>query len=437
MKKDNVPMFKRTSFFFTISCLFVLLVSIYACRKTLGDNAAEYSKKGYSTEHHKIDYNSSVSDSVLNFSVQVYKRSDNTKEIDEIFEIDLKKVSFSKDVYEALADKADKSEYNNLSTAEIKMICKSIKMMIQESTRSLNPVEVKDPKIQGLYMSLSFVRRILSNKLGLSQNLKATHSRSGKHLSSVNNDSDDPEEQDYPSYEQDVFEGYNLGLSSFALNEDIIVNKPLLQAIISQDLISASSDNRGLYVFQDVLETMNSSTFTLKDLLAAFDVYRNSHPELNSFVGWWPRGSSHGCCGNYSGACYYWHPICYVHDKICKKCTPSWFCFSGCVPDADAEDNKPFTFVEDSIDTNTIVLTIPTPVPPFAYYLTNLSQYDPELEPADTSLYYNANDGKYYSDTQYLNVLTDAYYFVDNYATGKYYKIVGGKVVKVGFVSAP
>lgn len=52
------------------------------------------------------------------------------------------------------------------------------------------------------------------------------------------------------------------------------------------------------------------------------------------------KGSSHGCCGNYEGCCYYRHMYCYVHDKLCTNCTPSWFCFNGCVPDPH-RDNLP------------------------------------------------------------------------------------------------
>lgn len=48
---------------------------------------------------------------------------------------------------------------------------------------------------------------------------------------------------------------------------------------------------------------------------------------------WFGQGSSHGCCGNYKGCCYYWHVACYVHDKMCTKCEPAWFCLPGCKPD--------------------------------------------------------------------------------------------------------
>ena len=48
---------------------------------------------------------------------------------------------------------------------------------------------------------------------------------------------------------------------------------------------------------------------------------------------WGLKGSSHGCCGNYAGPCYYAHPICYVHDRLCR-CCGKWWCFGGCKPDS-------------------------------------------------------------------------------------------------------
>lgn len=48
---------------------------------------------------------------------------------------------------------------------------------------------------------------------------------------------------------------------------------------------------------------------------------------------WLGQGSGHGCCGNYSGCCYYVNPICHVHDAMCSDCSPSWFCLPGCKPD--------------------------------------------------------------------------------------------------------
>jgi len=68
----------------------------------------------------------------------------------------------------------------------------------------------------------------------------------------------------------------------------------------------------------------------------------NMITNASSGCGWWCLlgcGSDHDCCGNYSGCCLYWHPACYVHDKMCKDCEPAWFCLPGCKPDPKPSKN--------------------------------------------------------------------------------------------------
>lgn len=237
--------------------------------------------------------------------------------------------------------------------------------MISESTKDNSIAQVKDSKVQGMYIGLSFLRGILHQKISLTKFKKINRSQGIGKMSSMGDedpidptdpvdpvDPGDPGEDEMPSLDQGVFEGTALGISPFILNEDIIVNKKALQDELAKDLLQMSSDDKGLYVFQEVLAGMNSSMFTLSDLLREMDDYRKRHPELKSASGWWPSGSSHGCCGNYSGPCLYWHPACYIHDKMCKDCKPTWFCFSGCQPDkAEIDiDDKPFILVEELIE---------------------------------------------------------------------------------------
>ena len=42
-------------------------------------------------------------------------------------------------------------------------------------------------------------------------------------------------------------------------------------------------------------------------------------------------GSQLGCCGNYSGPCYFCHLACLLHDIQCIDCG-AWYCGPGCVP---------------------------------------------------------------------------------------------------------
>jgi len=51
-------------------------------------------------------------------------------------------------------------------------------------------------------------------------------------------------------------------------------------------------------------------------------------------------GSDCGCCGNYSGACWYCSWICFVHDYGCQTCNRIE-CFWGCVPEPCANNWNP------------------------------------------------------------------------------------------------
>lgn len=110
-----------------------------------------------------------------------------------------------------------------------------------------------------------------------------------------------------------------------------------------------------LYQYISENDTIDSSTSELIDYLEdyqedkiRFDHYYSfyvSKEDFNTYItnqlaaggdcAWWCPlgcGSDHGCCGNYSGCCLYWHIGCYVHDKICINCEPPNFCLPGCVP---------------------------------------------------------------------------------------------------------
>lgn len=101
-------------------------------------------------------------------------------------------------------------------------ICISLREVIAQSTQSLTPEELKSPNVQGMYISLAFARRILKNKSGISP--LESRILAGK----KNMDMDIPIELGgdvQPSFAQEVFQGYELGLTAFVINEDIIVNK--------------------------------------------------------------------------------------------------------------------------------------------------------------------------------------------------------------------
>ncbi|MBE5321262.1 hypothetical protein IM793_19025 [Pedobacter sp. MR2016-19] len=434
MKKRITLLPQRTKILFVLFGIFTLLFCFNACRKIYSLDENQNEKSNFSTNTHSIDYSAGLSDSTLHFKIKVYKNDNHLTQIDETFDIDMRKNSFNKNIANILKEKSKNVEYDKLSSNDVKIICNAIKDMITKKIESLSPDEIKSPKIQGLYLSLSFARRLLKNKSATYPNL--TGLRNKNTLSTVVNPFDTPPNQIQPYlYEQDVYEGTTIGLSPFILNEDIIINKEDLLLVISQDLSSIGQDSKGLYIFQTVLNGINQSTFTLKDFLREIDTYRALHPELiDSFGGWWPSGSDHGCCGNYVGSCKVWHPICYIHDKICKKCTPRWFCLGGCIPDKTSSEfgPQPFTLIEDSENEANLIF-LPQPLPDSVYYAQSLVVLNLIKPSRKKPIFYSSTDRKYYSDAAFQILLENGYYVLpDDLLSKKYYRIVNGQVASTG-----
>jgi hypothetical protein len=63
-----------------------------------------------------------------------------------------------------------------------------------------------------------------------------------------------------------------------------------------------------------------------------------SRENINELTPWDPecylygadQGGDCGCCGNYSGLCYFCHLGCYMHDQECEGC--GFGCVPACVP---------------------------------------------------------------------------------------------------------
>lgn len=141
-----------------------------------------------------------------------------------------------------------------------------------------------------------------------------------------------------------VHPAFLIDSSYFNCQEDHSYNVSDLKSAMNDyiaDFGTLDTDSQGLYNFlystQDVTIDFNS-----------YYSYYVSNSDFNLFLGqqinsisgncgWWCPigcGSDHGCCGNYSGCCLYRNIMCYVHDKLCTDCNPSWFCLPGCVPDS-------------------------------------------------------------------------------------------------------
>lgn len=168
-------------------------------------------------------------------------------------------------------------------------------------------------------------------------------------------------QNDVPLLSNTVYEGFNRGISSFILNEDIYLN------IKNLNKEAEGTDEIGR-LFLPILNKMTKPAVSMQELLLNFkDYYRQDlekgfelakkagriPPEevFPEFIGklfglclfpfsLFAKGSTHGCCGNYRGPCFCWNPICWIHDKACKCCGKR-LCFSGCKPDPGCSSPTP------------------------------------------------------------------------------------------------
>jgi len=305
----------------------VALYLAYSCNKEENEINSEFKKElNFNANNTKIDYSGTIVKGhlIINIDIKDYETG---KSIKENFDINTDKNQFPKEISEQITAK-QKSLSSKFSSSEIRRLLNAMDKMVNSVTLDMRDSELKDLKMQGLFMCNSLIksvnRQILKNDMILQKtNLK----------SSTNN----LENTDSPIYTSNtVYEGYNRELSSFALTEDLVINVDDLQKYINEDTQNAEA--KGFLFVQEILNNTTTNSISLYQLEAEIVEYTRNNPDdfegQVSELGFrWPRGSDHGCCGNYSGPCYYFHPVCFLHDKMCTDCTPRWFCFSGCKPD--------------------------------------------------------------------------------------------------------
>lgn len=130
-----------------------------------------------------------------------------------------------------------------------------------------------------------------------------------------------------------VHPGYLTDKTAFACMEDhVLNNSKIIFEIENNSDIFNDNASRNLLIH---LKKNTQGTTSFKDMYNFYyplDKYKEniSSKAATCLLG---QGSSHGCCGNYSGCCYYINPICHIHDAMCSDCKPRWFCLPGCKPD--------------------------------------------------------------------------------------------------------
>jgi hypothetical protein len=309
----------------------ILLVAsfvIYSCSKDDDNQINTQLEKviTFNQNDSKIYYSSKIINGRLNFSIKINDLVSG-KFINEDFDINIDKTILPIEISNQISLKQQRLS-STFSKSEIRRLVIIMDNMINSVTKDMKNAELKDLKTQGLFMCNSLIksvnRQIRKNQLDIQNNSsRLTYNSSNNSESTI-----------YTS--NSVYEGFNRELSSFALTEDLEISVDNFINYISAD--AQYAEEKGFLFVQEILNNIATNKISLYELESKIIEHTINNP--NDFEGQpsakgfrWPKGSDHGCCGNYSGPCYYWHPACYVHDKMCSDCTPRWFCFSGCIPD--------------------------------------------------------------------------------------------------------
>lgn len=121
-----------------------------------------------------------------------------------------------------------------------------------------------------------------------------------------------------------VMSSYIVAISSFICEEEVYINIPDFKKYL-QERKEWDKENKGIDYYLGALENEKATELNMVEITIRLENYFQ-----NQFARWPQRGEC-GCCGNYSGPCYFWNKICLAHDMTCQRCQHSW-CFSGCVP---------------------------------------------------------------------------------------------------------
>lgn len=134
---------------------------------------------------------------------------------------------------------------------------------------------------------------------------------------------------------------YFVDKSPFLCQQDLFYDiNTLLEKFESDSSgINQQYDSTTIHQLKSYLElkSTNTSSISFEDIYIDLS---NGVP-TNEFINvidehietaWCLLGSDLGCCGNYSGCCWFASIHCLAHDIACLNCEPSWYCFDGCVP---------------------------------------------------------------------------------------------------------
>lgn len=263
-----------------------------------------------------IHYSSQFIENDLQLSIEV-NEGNSQNSINESIIVEASWISLSNNM-PAIISEIQQRLSVNFTFSEITAMSIAMEEMVSMNIQDLNESELKDLRIQGLFICNSILKSIR------------------RQVFFNNQDPSNPQSHLLTNTSNSVNGGFKREMTAFTLSEDVILNvNDIINAVQGDPQFAL---DKGASFFPTMLSNYEHSNITFYDFEQMVLSYTANNPndfnDPTSPAGLrWPKGSDHGCCANYSGPCYYWHPICWVHDKLCSDCKPGWFCFSGCVPD--------------------------------------------------------------------------------------------------------
>jgi len=138
--------------------------------------------------------------------------------------------------------------------------------------------------------------------------------------------------------------GYFVDAKPFWCQEDYLVNVDIFLNLLknnkSEDLIKKeqiilmlenyNSDEIPFNKISSFLESKEDYLNRIENSIVNYQTARNSN--TNRTEEDCTLGTDLGCCGNYSGCCWYWSYYCLDHDLACLACD-KWHCGPACEPE--------------------------------------------------------------------------------------------------------
>ena len=134
--------------------------------------------------------------------------------------------------------------------------------------------------------------------------------------------------------ECEEYKGYIVNKAVFQCEQDIIVSITDLLSFATDSLAKLTNTTAGQNFYNYLhAETMTHVSF--HEMKIRFNqIYNADSSGLRMALPlcFWLQGTDCGCCGNYSGVCWYCSMLCFYHDYACwkSKCKPRALCFRGC-----------------------------------------------------------------------------------------------------------